>query len=229
LDAEAALVVRHVDLDDEATLERIAEHLSDLAWASADGLVTATLVIDATRDAACSVVDAAHRISHVLTDAHVERVHEELVSVSDIAQRTGFSREAVRLWTKGGRGPGDFPPPRACVGGGQRGPTRVWGWAEVSAWLVSTYKLELKPRQLTMTELAAVNAELSHAPQAMDREWQDVTMFNTAVAHAAHLPSLPANVPIRGEWAALPAPQDGLPYTHKKGVVVQRIMGSLTL
>ena len=34
-----------------------------------------------------------------------------LVSMADIAARTGRTREGVRLLTAGARGPGGFPPP----------------------------------------------------------------------------------------------------------------------
>jgi hypothetical protein len=55
------------------------------------------------------------------------RVDQNLVSVSDIAQRIGRTRESVQLLVDGKRGPGRFPPPIGVVGDG----IRVWPWSVV--------------------------------------------------------------------------------------------------
>lgn len=54
-----------------------------------------------------------------------------LVSMSDIAERMGRSRESVRLLISGDRGPGGFPPPVTDP----RSRYRLWRWFEVSEWL----------------------------------------------------------------------------------------------
>lgn len=62
--------------------------------------------------------------------ARVLRVDRELVSVPDIAERTGRSRESVRQHANGTRGSGGFPSPVGIVGDG----IRVWEWAPVFEW-----------------------------------------------------------------------------------------------
>ena len=57
-----------------------------------------------------------------------------LMSMADIAARTGRTREGVRLLTAGARGPGGFPPPVTDP----RSRYRLWRWSEVERWL-STY------------------------------------------------------------------------------------------
>lgn len=52
------------------------------------------------------------------------------VTLQDIADRIGRSRETVRLWSLGRMGPGAFPPPLNL---GRD--TAFYSWAEVLAWL----------------------------------------------------------------------------------------------
>ncbi|HUI03675.1 MAG TPA: hypothetical protein VLZ77_09045 [Acidimicrobiales bacterium] len=54
-------------------------------------------------------------------------VEDELVSMADIADRTGRSRQSISMLVSGDRGTGDFPPP---VAGNVRSP--LWHWADVS-------------------------------------------------------------------------------------------------
>jgi predicted DNA-binding transcriptional regulator AlpA len=56
-------------------------------------------------------------------------VEDELVSISDIAERVGRSRQSVSMLVNGQRGPGNFPRP---VAGNVRSP--LWHWADVEAW-----------------------------------------------------------------------------------------------
>lgn len=55
----------------------------------------------------------------------------DLVTAGEIARRLGQSRESVRLYTTGARGPGDFPPPAAR----QDTRTPLYRWDDVSRWL----------------------------------------------------------------------------------------------
>ena len=56
---------------------------------------------------------------------------DPLVTVQDIAERSGRTRESVRLLINGQRGPGGFPQP--ALGSAPR--RRLWRWSEVGAWL----------------------------------------------------------------------------------------------
>ena len=65
------------------------------------------------------------------TGARIERVEpDHLVSLADIARRSGLSRAAVTLYAKGERGT-SFPAPIARV----TSESALWDWAEVSGWL----------------------------------------------------------------------------------------------
>ncbi len=56
-------------------------------------------------------------------------VEDELVSMADIAERTGRSRQSVSMLVSGQRGVGGFP---RAIAGNVRSP--LWHWADVAAW-----------------------------------------------------------------------------------------------
>lgn len=56
---------------------------------------------------------------------------DNMVTLLDIAHRAGRTREAVRLWASGERGPGGFPPPELITTGGEK----VWDWEQVAMWI----------------------------------------------------------------------------------------------
>jgi predicted DNA-binding transcriptional regulator AlpA len=61
----------------------------------------------------------------------VRRVEpDDLVTLSEIAERMGRTRESVRLLAAGERGAGDFPPPVSHL----RSRFRLWRWSDVAAW-----------------------------------------------------------------------------------------------
>jgi hypothetical protein len=63
---------------------------------------------------------------------------EDWVTLGDIAERVGRSRETVRLWALGRLGPGGFPPP---LNPGRD--TSFYSWAEVLPWLRERMGFEL--------------------------------------------------------------------------------------
>jgi hypothetical protein len=66
---------------------------------------------------------------------------EDLVSIPGIARRAQRSREAVRLWATGKRGPGGFPAPEWQSPGGER----FWSWAKVARWIRENMNLAVEP------------------------------------------------------------------------------------
>lgn len=78
-----------------------------------------------------------------------------IFTVADIAERTGRTRESVRLLIEGKRGPGGFPPP---VTDPRRRRNRLWYWPEVARWFESTGVGRAASDQEQI--LAAINAWL---------------------------------------------------------------------
>ena len=77
---------------------------------------------------------------------------DDWVTVGDVAQRIGRSRETVRLWSIGRLGPGGFPPP---LNPGRD--TTFYSWAEVLPWLRHRMGFELPDDE---PALAAANLAL---------------------------------------------------------------------
>ncbi len=77
-----------------------------------------------------------HALTSAFTDVHragakVERFEPDyLVSLSDIAARSGKTRAAISLYVKGERGKG-FPAPIARV----MSTSPLWDWVDVSRWM----------------------------------------------------------------------------------------------
>jgi hypothetical protein len=142
--------------------------------------VTQARIVDALFDAGCRDALLGRRdrvqfadfdreapeLAHALVSAieQVESVQgmrvlrvepEDLVSASVIAERTGRSRESIRLLAEGKRGPGGFPEPLAWVAAR----TRLWHWSDVANWFAE--RLDERVADLGDAQLvAAVNAGL---------------------------------------------------------------------
>jgi len=79
-----------------------------------------------------AVVSAIGAVESVIGAEVLHVDPDELVWASEIAERTGRSRQSVDLLVRGHRGPGDFPAP---VSHATRNP--LWRWSEVEAWFAA--------------------------------------------------------------------------------------------
>lgn len=79
-----------------------------------------------------AILSAIADVRKANVGAEVVRVDEcNLVTAAEIARRIGRTRELVRQYITGKRGPGHFPPPACRIA--DRKP--LWFWCEVAAWL----------------------------------------------------------------------------------------------
>jgi hypothetical protein len=83
---------------------------------------------------------------------HVEP--DELVTMAEIADRLGRSRESIRLLIAGERGSGDFPAPVSHV----RTRTRLWRWPDVARWFATRYQDEYRDRLELIPEDSGITA-----------------------------------------------------------------------
>lgn len=96
---------------------------------------------------------------------------DQLVSASEIAARTGRTRQSVSQLISGVRGPGAFPPPVVYVGGSQR----LWRWTDVATWFAGTGELDSSAYQDAWL-ISALNSALElraanqHLASASERE-----------------------------------------------------------
>ena len=130
------LIVEGPDLQDPARLDALYEAGCDDATV---GRVGDVQYLDFDRDAAGfgeAVTSAMRDVESAVPSARVVQLEpDDLVTMAEIAQRTGRTRESVRLLIAGERGPGGFPV--AATHFRQR--QRMWRWAEVATWFATTH------------------------------------------------------------------------------------------
>lgn len=117
----------HPDADDIASIFFEAG-CDDAALSFQKGV----LILEFDRQAASFSAAVISAFDDVLkTGAKVERFEpDHLVSLSDIAKRSGLSRSAITNYHKGERG-SDFPLPVARV----TSESPLWDWCEIATWL----------------------------------------------------------------------------------------------
>lgn len=96
------------------------------------------IIVDFAREAEDMEAAIAGAIRDVrAAGAHVDRIEPDpLVSLADIAARTGMSRAAMTQYAKGQRGSG-FPAPSVKV----TTESPLWRWSSVARWLHENRKL----------------------------------------------------------------------------------------
>ncbi len=97
------------------------------------------MILEFDREAASFSAAVISAFDDVLkTGAKVERFEpDHLVSLADIAKRSGLSRSALTNYHKGERGEG-FPTPVARV----TSDSPLWDWCEIAGWLHGRDQLE---------------------------------------------------------------------------------------
>lgn len=122
---EFTLLLEREPTDEEAG--RLAETSPELIAIEGPQPVTAEVAVDAETlaDAISTALAAIESVGVAVTGVG----SDDLVSLKDIATRTGRTYEAVRLLATGKRGPGGFPAPYST------GQWSLYSWALVSAWL----------------------------------------------------------------------------------------------
>jgi hypothetical protein len=131
---EFTLIVDGPDLQDESLVESMFEAGFDDATI---GRVGSIRYLDFDRGAesfADAVFSAAKSLESAVPGARVVQLDlDDLVTMSEIAERVGRTRASVRLLINGDRGPGGFPAPATHF----RRRQRMWRWHEVAVWLTN--------------------------------------------------------------------------------------------
>ena len=125
------LIVEGVEMDDPQVFNALYEAGCDDATI---GITNGIPVMDFDRVAASfnEAILSAIADAESVDGLRVVRIADlDLVSMSEIAVRVGRSRECVRLWVLGKRGPGGFPAPLNSP----HDRYRFWRWSDVEGWL----------------------------------------------------------------------------------------------
>ncbi len=149
------------DLEADPTIDALFEAGCDDATF---GTVDHVGYADFTREARSfgEAVRSAIRQVESVSGLRVTRIEpDDLVTMTEIAERLGRSRESVRLLVQGARGPGGFPAPVSHL----KARSRLWRWSEVAAWVQKIQPDAEMPRESVF--IAAVNAALTLRDSAM--------------------------------------------------------------
>jgi len=117
------------------------------------GFQNGHILLDFEREADSLIAAIVSAVEDASTaGATVERVEPDpLVSLIDMAERSGMSRQAMTNYYKGHRQEG-FPPPKARV----TSHSPLWDWAAVAAWLYQHRRIS-KEEALAAGILSAAN------------------------------------------------------------------------
>lgn len=126
------------------------------------------IIVDFAREAESISSAIASAVKNVeAAGAHVDRVEPDpLVSLSDIAARTGLSRAAMTQYSKGQRGK-NFPSPVARV----TSDSPLWDWASVAKWLFQHQKLS-RDEAIVAEAVRASNAAIHAREKKMEEAIQ---------------------------------------------------------
>jgi hypothetical protein len=100
---------------------------------------------------------------------------DNMVNLLGIAKRAGVSREAVRLWATGQRGPGAFPKPALITAGGEQ----MYDWLEVAPW-ISKHQAGEQHTQTTESLRRAIRDDLDRTVEDIQRTLERMRIVCTA-------------------------------------------------
>jgi predicted DNA-binding transcriptional regulator AlpA len=152
------LIVEGADLQtDEAQNVLFEAGCDDATFGSVNGVQFAEFDREASSyvQALTSAIVAIQRTIRGARIVHVEP--DELVTMSEIAERVGRSRESIRLLIAGERGPGDFPAPVSHV----QTRNRLWRLPDVLRWFATHYENEFGDVLVNVPENPNVTAMMN--------------------------------------------------------------------
>ena len=152
------IIVDGPDIQSDAIVEALFDAgCDDALVGTSDGVQ----YLDFDREAESlgeAVLSAVADVESVPGLSAVRLADAGLVSMSDIAARTGRTRESVRLLVVGARGPGGFPAPVTDP----RGRYRLWRAGDVERWLREWLGEELEAREDHARVAISAALELRH-------------------------------------------------------------------
>jgi hypothetical protein len=102
-----------------------------------------------------ALAGAIRDVTSAVPGLRITRIEpDELVTMAAIAERSGLSREYIRLLSNQQRGPGGFPTPIAYAD--HR--TRLWHWPDVARWLTESGRAKVDLDTQAADLVAAMNA-----------------------------------------------------------------------
>ncbi len=148
-----ALHVLGLDFEDETQLLLLDDEEITVVPSTSDGLVMLNVILDADSPMA-AWREFTEFCEKRAPNVSITRVDLDLVSIPQIAERSGVARETVRLWARGLRREG-FPAPFTAAG-----QSLLWAWSDVFGWLSSFMELD-EPVPLPVVAIERINGSLA--------------------------------------------------------------------
>lgn len=164
------LHVRNLDVTDDNIIDEL--ELFENVWPGTQGNnVTLSVFVDDGERVVPTVLRVAEMLPKLFRGAYAHSVDPDLVSASDIAARTGFSREAIRQWST--KGHNSFPIEVSTISNSQK----VWRWVEIAEWLCIHKNLDVDEDLPTPADVDCIDACLlaNRNRFGHSEEWNQVT------------------------------------------------------
>lgn len=149
-----AFQVRGVDITDEDHMDILDENFPEYVFARRNGITTMTVFAD--KKVVAAGIDAIRKVEALAPEITVERVYADLVTMPQIGERIGLTREAIRKWTH----QESFPQPLGITNSGARGEAKVWAWAEIVQWMKAHKAYQPALDLPAKDDTAAINAHI---------------------------------------------------------------------
>ena len=166
------------DLDEEAVLDALFENgCDDATFGMIDGVGYADFFREA--EAFAEALRSAIRDVETVDGLRVLRVEpDDFVTMKEIADRLGRSRESIRLWVRGERGPGGFPPPFSHL----KARSRLWKWSDIVTW-IEQVGLDV-PKVSSSTHRSAFVISAINAVLTLRASFEDLDALEQEVVHS---------------------------------------------
>ncbi len=142
--------------DTKETLDALSAEFSDVSIRTEGGVAYVTGTSEGTSQKTAGQA-FTRGFKTMFPEAVMLRLDQDLVSVAEIAQRSGQDVDSVRSLIDGTEGPGGFPIPIGVVADG----IAIWPWSSVAKWLTENLNLDFRVNLLDPEASAAVDANLA--------------------------------------------------------------------
>ena len=176
-DYDFTFIVDELDITNDADLDRLFEAGCDDATPV---LIHGALAICFTREADSYYDAVTSAMDNLQTAGAAVQAFEPdfLVTASEIAARSGLTRQAISLYEKGERG-SHYPPPIRRVSSS----SPLWDWVDVSRWLHTQGKLpEEAVREAQISRVVNALTQVKEAPEKIKESLRKVLSAPLAAA-----------------------------------------------
>lgn len=146
---EIPIRVLNLDIDNEEVEDVLMETLGAFLVTGSEKVCTLSIFVE-HGEVIEQAVGLVRELQERLPEATFLNVDRDLVGSSQIAQRIGVSREAVRKWTHSQ----EFPTNQANLDGQGK---QLWAWTQIVDWVEQYRGLDLEEALPTLDEMTAID------------------------------------------------------------------------